>query len=288
MKPINNTELILTKENKIYHLNLSREEISTDIIIVGDPGRVSQISNFFDNIEFKGSHREFMTHTGTYNKKRLTVISTGIGTDNIDIVLNELDAIVNVDFESRLIKKEHTKLNIIRIGTSGALQKNINVDSFICGTYGLGFDNLAHFYNHNNIINHEIKKSFMLHSNWPNKLSEPYFVEGSKDLLDKFKDMQCGITATAPGFYGPQGRTIRIPGSIPELHKTLNTFSYNKEKITNFEMETSALYFLSKCLGHNALTICAIIGNRITQEYSKDYKKTINNLILKVLETISK
>lgn len=286
MKIIKDTELILTKEKKIYHLNLTREDLADNIIVVGDPERVSQVSKYFNKIELKIQHREFVTHTGIFNTKRVTVLSTGIGTDNIDIVLNELDALVNINFETRMIKKEHKKLNIIRIGTSGSLQKDIEVDTSVLASYGLGFDGLAHFYSNQNILNQEIAKKFIKHSNWPQQISTPYVVSASKDLLNKFPEIKKGITATATGFYAPQGRELRLSPSIIDLHNKLNSFSFKDLKITNFEMETSALYFLSKLLGHNALTICAVIGNRITKKYSKDYKKTIEKLIVKVLEKI--
>ncbi|MEE2930923.1 MAG: nucleoside phosphorylase [Bacteroidota bacterium] len=287
MRTVKSTELIITKDGKIYHLNISREDIANDIIIVGDPDRVRQISSFFDSIETQISHREFITHTGQYNNRRLSVISTGIGTDNIDIVMNELDAVVNIDFESRMPTKEHTELNIIRIGTSGAIQQNINVNTFIASSYALGFDNLAHFYQHENIIEKEISRAFIKYSNWPKELSDPYIVKSSKKLLKKFQHLEHGITVTAPGFYAPQGRTLRAENSISELNEKLNAFSFKGKKITNFEMETSALYFLSKCLGHHALTICAIIGNRITQQYSSNHKKAINELIDNVLKKIT-
>ena len=288
MRTVKNTELIITKKRKIYHLNISRKDIANDIIIVGDPSRVSQVSAFFDCIETQISNREFITHTGKYNNRRISVISTGIGTDNIDIVLNELDAVANINFKTRKPNKKHTSLNIIRLGTSGAIQQDINIDEFIVSSYALGLDNLAHFYQDKNIFEKEMSEAFIKYSNWPKELSEPYIVKCSKELLEKFHNFKHGITVTAPGFYAPQGRTLRAVNSIPKLNEILNKFSFNGKKITNFEMETSALYFLSKCLGHHALTICAIIGNRITQESSQDHKKTISKLIQNVLEIISK
>tara|TARA_Y100001968_G_C19432238_1_gene757717 strand:+ start:478 stop:1344 length:867 start_codon:yes stop_codon:yes gene_type:complete len=287
MKLIKDTELILTDKKKIYHLNLSPDDIASDIIIVGDPDRVSQVSNFFDTISLKVQHREFITHTGTYNNKRISVLSTGIGTDNIDIVLNELDALINIDFQTRTVKKIKKSLNIIRIGTSGSIQKDVKVDSFVMASHGLGFDGLAHFYKHKGITSREIANLFIKHSNWPQELSQPYVVEASGDLLARFTEIKKGITATATGFYAPQGRELRVSSSINNLHAKLNSFSYKNTQIVNFEMETSALYFLSKLLGHNALTICAVIGNRITKKYSKDYAKTINVLIEKVLKRLT-
>ncbi len=286
MKVIKDTELILTPEKKVYHLNLSEEEIAKDIIIVGDKARVGQISQHFDTIEHKVENREFVTHTGNFKEKRITALSTGIGTDNIDIVINELDAIVNIDFETRTINKEKKSLNIIRLGTSGALQKDVEVDSFLMATHGLGFDGLAHFYKSENIIEKEMSDAFSTHSNWAKNLANPYIVKASEQLLEKFTGFTSGITATASGFYAPQGRELRITPAIENLHEKMNTFEFEGNRITNFEMETSALYFLGKALGHNTLTICAIIGNRISKTHSKDYKKTVDRLIEKVLKTV--
>ena len=286
MNIISDTELILTTEKKIYHLNLSKEQIADDIILVGDPYRVSVISNKFDAIEHKVSNREFVTHTGKLNGKHISVISTGIGTDNIDIVINELDALVNIDFKNRTINSDKKSLNLIRLGTSGALQKDIAVDSFLVSSFGLGFDNLAHFYADNKMLKQEMSVEYLKHTNWPKNLSEPYFVKASEELLNQFSDLRQGITATAPGFYGPQGRSLRVAPSISDLHEKMQTFSFGSHQITNFEMETSALYFLGQSLGHNTLTICAIIGNRLTQDYSKDYKKTVEKMADLVLKRI--
>jgi len=284
MKLIKDTELILTNENRVYHLNLKKEEISKTIIIVGDQARVKTISKHFDRIDFVIKHREFITHTGVYNGKKISVVSTGIGTDNIDIVLNELDALVNVDFKTRKVNLKKEKLDIIRIGTSGALQEDIKVDTFIMAKYGLGFDGLAHYYKSNNIIDEQMSKEFIKHSNWPNKLAEPYIVSASNKLINKFSNFNSGITATASGFYAPQGRELRLKVAVNNFHDKINTFNSKGNRILNFEMETSALYFLGKSLGHNTLTICAIMGNRITKEYSKNYSKTIENLVVSVLE----
>ena len=273
MHIIAETELILTPENKIYHLNLSKDEIANDIILVGDPDRVSVISNKFESIEHKIQNREFVTHTGILNGKRISVIATGIGPDNIDIVVNELDALVNIDFKTRTINKKKKTLNLIRLGTSGALQKDIEVDSFLVSSFGLGLDNIAHFYESEEIIEQDMSSKYKQHANWPENLSNPYIVKASDNLLSLFPDVKKGITATAPGFYGPQGRTLRLNPYITNLHEKMESFNYKENRITNFEMETSALYYLGKSLGHNTLTICAIIANRLTKEYSKDYKK---------------
>jgi len=286
MHIIAETELILTPENKIYHLNLSKDEIANDIILVGDPDRVSVISNKFESIEHKIQNREFVTHTGILNGKRISVIATGIGPDNIDIVVNELDALVNIDFQSRTINKKKKTLNLIRLGTSGALQKDIEVDSFLVSSFGLGFDNIAHFYQSKKIIEQEMSSKYKQHASWPENLSNPYIVKASGNLLSLFPDIKKGITATAPGFYGPQGRTLRLNPNITNLHEKMESFNYKKNRITNFEMETSALYYLGQSLGHNTLTICSIIANRLTKEYSKDYKKIVEKMIDLVLKRI--
>ena len=286
MHIIAETELILTPENKIYHLNLSKDEIADDIILVGDPERVSVISNKFDCIEHKIQNREFVTHTGILNGKRISAIATGIGPDNIDIVINELDALVNIDFKTRTINKKKKILNIIRLGTSGALQKDIEVDSLLVSSFGLGLDNIAHFYETEEIIEHKMSSKYKQHACWPENLSNPYIVKASDKLLALFPDIKKGITATAPGFYGPQGRTLRLKPYITKLHEKMESFNYKDHRITNFEMETSALYYLGQSLGHNTLTICSIIANRLTKEYSNDYKKIVEKMINLVLKRI--
>ena len=286
MHIIAETELILTPENKIYHLNLSKDEIANDIILVGDPDRVSVISNKFESIEHKIQNREFVTHTGILNGKRISVIATGIGPDNIDIVVNELDALVNIDFKNRTINKKKKTLNLIRLGTSGGLQKDIEVDSFLASSFGLGLDNIAHFYESEEIIEQKMSSKYKQHANWPENLSNPYIVKASDNLLSLFPDVKKGITATAPGFYGPQGRTLRLNPYITNLHEKMESFNYKENRITNFEMETSALYYLGQSLGHNTLTMCAIIANRFTKEYSKNYKKTVEEMIILVLKRI--
>jgi uridine phosphorylase len=286
MKAIQDTELIITKDKKIYHLNLDKTQITNDIILVGDQDRVYQISKHFDKITDKIQHREFVTHTGIYKDKKITAISTGIGCDNIDIVVNELDALVNIDFEKRTVNSEKKNLNLIRLGTSGALQGDIPVDSFLMSKYAIGFDGLAHFHDNTDCIQKDMTNAFIRHSNWPEKLSEPYIVKASEELLEKFNGFSRGITATASGFYAPQGRELRLKSAVPNMHQSLNTFNYNGNKITNFEMESSALYYLGQTLGHNTLTICAIIGNRTNKTQSENYKNTIEKLIVEVLERI--
>ena len=287
--PIAPSELIITEEGKIYHLNLHPNDIADDIIVVGDQNRVKRISQHFDSIEIEVENREFVTHTGMYNGKRLTVLSTGIGCDNIDIVINELDALVNIDFNLKTTKKEHTQLNIIRLGTSGSLQADIPVDSFVISEYGLGFDGLAGFYD--GVFEKDellLKEAFDNQINWGPEINPPYFAKGSSELIQKLEEgMHKGITATANGFYGPQGRSLRLAAKIPNLNEQLNEFKHNGFKITNFEMETSALYALSGMLGHNACTVCAIIANRFKGEYSKDYKLTVDKLIQLVLTRLT-
>ena len=254
MKVIKDTELILTAERKVYHLNIAGNEIADTIIIVGDRARVKQVSKHFSRIDFEIENREFLTHTGECDGKRISVLSTGIGTDNIDIVLNELDAVKNIDLETRTIKEHKKSLNIIRLGTSGALQKDIEVDSFLMATHGLGFDGLAHFYKSENIIDEKMSSAFSAHSNWPNNLASPYIIKASEKLLAKFDGFTTGITATAPGFYAPQGRKLRIRPAIDNLHEKINTFGFEGNRITNFEMETSALYFLVLLSNHSSIS----------------------------------
>lgn len=283
------SELIITSEKKIYHLNLGPEDIADNIIIVGDPGRVQAISKHFDKIELKVQNRELVTHTGYLNKKRITALSTGMGPDNIDIVLNELDSIANIDLEKRVAKSKHRTLNIVRIGTSGAMQKDIPVDSFIASSYGLGIDGVLNFYKKTpEIIEKTLNKEFIRQTDWPRYLAKPYIVKSSTELMAKVAyDIRQGITATAPGFFGPQGRELRAELAFPELNDRLTGFDYKGLKITNFEMETSALYGLGKILGHETLTVCVIIANRIAKKFSKNYKPIMEKLILTVLERMT-
>lgn len=282
------TELIITEKGRIYHLDLEPNEIGSTIILVGDQERVPTISKYFDRIEIKRAKREFITHTGLLNNKRVSVISTGIGCDNIDIVINELDALVNIDFETKKIKKDHTSLNLIRLGTCGGLQKEIHADEFVLSTYGLGFDGLLAFYNPKfDSEELALQKAFLQQIPWPTDANQPYFVKASKSLSEKIgKGMHHGITATANGFYGPQGRSLRLSTKVPDMNEYLNRFEYKNHKILNFEMETSALYGLSSMLGHHSVTICAVIGNRFSNTFSKDYKKAVENLVNIILSRI--
>jgi len=285
------SELIINKDGSIFHLHLLPEDIADDIILVGDPGRVETVASFFDEIELRKENREFCTITGKYKNKRISVISTGIGTDNIDIVVNELDAIANIDLKTRTEKKEHRTLNLIRIGTSGALQKDIPVDSFLMSTRSVGFDGLLNFYEGRYTISDpNFEFAFKYHVDWKRNLAAPYVVDASDELIQKIDDPKIikGINISAPGFYGPQGRRLRLPLADPELNDKIESFELNGEKITNYEMESSAIYGLSKLLGHNAITLCAIIANRKIGKYSKDYKPVIKELIKLVLDKITR
>lgn len=284
------TELILNPNGSVYHLQLLPENIAENIIIVGDQGRVEAVSKFFDTIDFKIQNREFVTHTGTYKGKRVMVISSGIGTDNIDILINELDAAVNIDLKTRTIKKEHTSLNIVRIGTSGALQGDIPVDNFVVSTHGLGFDGLLNYYLDLPKVNdNAISEAFIKQTNWDKNLPYPYAVKGSEALINKIGfDLIKGITATAPGFYGPQGRKLRLTPWVEDFNQQLTDFKHGENRITNFEMETSALYGLGALLGHQTCTVCAIVANRVAKQYSRNYHVAIEQLIQLVLERLTK
>ncbi|QXP79373.1 MULTISPECIES: nucleoside phosphorylase [Winogradskyella] len=286
--PIKNSELILNSDGSVYHLNLKPENISDTIIFVGDQDRVEKITQHFDSIEFSTQKREFKTQTGYYNDKRLTVISTGIGPDNIDIVLNELDALVNINLETRQPKTELSSLNIIRIGTSGSLHKDIPVDAFVLSTYGLDINGMMHFYQLEGITNPEVEDAFIRHTNWDKNKARPIIISNSEYLEKHFESDKTfkGMTGTAGGFYGPQGRVLRLPLQDANLNTKLDNFNYKDFRITNFEMETAAIYGLSKLLGHKALSLNAIIANRATGEFSKDSKKVIENLIQYALDRI--
>ena len=286
--PIKESELILNSDGSVYHLNLKPENIAQDIIIVGDQDRVEKISSHFDTIDFKTQKREFKTHTGTYKGKTITVLSTGIGPDNIDIVLNELDALVNIDLQTRKPKLDLTSLNIVRIGTSGSLQADVPVNSMVLSTYGLDLNGMLHFYQIEEICNPIIEAAFVKHTEWNSNKAMPIFIENSKVLEKKFESSRVykGVTATAGGFYGPQGRILRLPLQNPGLNTKIDNFNYDGIRITNFEMETSAIYGLSKLLGHQALSLNAIIANRATGNFSEDYSKVIEDLIVYVLEKI--
>ena len=283
------SELIINPRGAVYHLDLRPDEIGETVITVGDPDRVKEVSKHFDKIEIKRQHREFISHTGFVNNKRLTVLSSGIGPDNIDIVMNELDALVNIDFQTRLIKPKLTALNIIRIGTSGSLQGDVPVDSFVASTHGLGIDNLLNFYRHEqNDEEKHLLQSFVTHTQMQGHMSHPYISSAAGSLLKHFViGFHRGITVTCPGFYGPQGRVLRLGLKNPDLVNRLSEFRFGNHRITNFEMETSAIYGLGKLLGHNCLAINAIVANRVKKEFSKDGKATVENLISKFVEIFS-
>jgi len=275
------SELLINPDGSIYHINLKPEHIAQNVIFVGDQNRVSKVAKHFDSIEFETQKREFKSIVGTYKNKRFTVISTGIGPDNIDIVVNELDALVNIDLQKRIIKKEHTSLNLVRIGTSGSLQSNIPVDSFVLGKYGLGFDGMLHAYDCEHILEREMEEAFIEHTNYSTRKSRPYIVKNSNKLENKLisDKVFSGITGTAGGFYGPQGRILRLAIQDTGLNKKIESFKFNGIKITNLEMETSAIYGLAKLLGHNAVSMNAIIANRANLTFSKDPYNTVEKLI---------
>ena len=287
---IKESELILNPDGSVYHLNLLPENIATDIIFVGDQDRVAKITKHFDSVEFTTQKREFKTSTGTYKGKRISVISTGIGPDNIDIVMNELDALVNIDLATRRVKETHTSLNIVRIGTSGSLQADIPINSFVLSKFGLGFDGMLHSYDCENLLEKEIEDAFIKHTHWSPKKARPYVVKNSLELENKLMSNQvyAGFTATAVGFYGPQGRVLRLALQDPDLNNKIDCFNYNGTKVTNLEMETSAIYGLSKLLGHHACSMNAIIANRANGTFSEDYQKVVEKLIIYTLDKLTK
>lgn len=282
------SELVLNAHGDVYHLGLAPENLAQNIILVGDQDRVALVSKFFDSIEHTSQHREFTCHTGMYKGKRVSALSTGIGTDNLDITINELDALVNIDLEKREDKENHTSLNLVRIGTCGILQAEIPVHSYILSSHAYGLDNIAHFYDvdfsqEEKEMNAKIDAYLAL----PEKI-KPYFVSANEELVSKLRSDKTfeGITVTSSGFYAPQGRKLRLNLSTTDLNEKLGEFNSNGLKVNNFEMESSALFFLGKALGHKATTICLGIANRPNQEFSKGYAKEMNDLILYVLDRI--
>lgn len=286
---IKESELILNPNGSVYHLNLLPEDIADTIITVGDQDRVNVVSQFFDSIIFETQKREFKTHTGFYKGKKISVLSTGIGVDNIDIVMNELDALVNIDLKTRKVKDKLTSLNIIRLGTSGGLQDFVELDKFVMSKAGLGFDGLIHHYA-NDVVHKEATKNLIEHMKLSDKHPLPYIVECSDELADKFEQeiqVTSGITSTNIGFYGPQGRTLRLKLSDETFLDRLTDFRHNAYKVTNLEMETGAIYALAKMLGHHALSLNAIVANRTTKEFSKNSKGVINDLVKFTLDKLS-
>ena len=286
--PIKESELILNPDGSVYHLNLKPENVAKTIILVGDQDRVEKVSNHFDSIEFKTQKREFKTHTGIYKGKRITVLSTGIGRDNIDIVINELDALFNIDLKTRKPKEIITSLDIIRIGTSGSLQEDIPVDSFVLSTHGLDLNGMLHSYQINSVTNPVIEDAFIKQTNWHNNKARPLIIKNSESLEKSLESdgVYKGMTATAGGFYGPQGRVLRLPVQDSDLNNSMDTFNYKGIRIANLEMETSAIYGLSKLLGHRAVSLNAIIANRANGTFSTNPSTTIKNLIIFTLNKI--
>ncbi|MBO9675470.1 MAG: nucleoside phosphorylase [Sphingobacteriaceae bacterium] len=284
---ISESDLIINPDGSIYHLNLLPGDVADTVITVGDPDRVGEVSKYFDKIEFKKGKREFITHTGYVGKKRLTVLSTGIGTDNIDIVFNELDALVNIDFETREVKKELTALNIIRVGTSGAVQPDIPMGTILASSHGLGMDALMNYYlqqlsGDEQLLMDDVKAHFGHLKN-----INPYLTAADEPLLNTIgKDMHHGITITAPGFYAPQGRIVRAKNAVPDFIALINSFKSNQYRITNLEMETAGIYALSKVLGHKALSVNAILASRVNFQFSSNPNKIVEQAIKTVLERV--
>jgi uridine phosphorylase len=289
MQAIGASELIINDRGAIYHLNVRPEEIADTIITVGDPERVAEVSKYFDRVEHKLAHREFITHTGYIGQKRISVLSTGIGPDNIDITLNEIDALANINFDTRSINDQKKSVSIIRMGTCGSLQGEVGVNELVAGTHGLGIDNVLHFYEReNNEEEKAILAAFDEHTKISAHKIQPYIASASAGLLKHFTEgYSHGITVTCPGFYGPQGRILRLPLKMPNLVDQMTSFKYGQHRIANFEMETSAIYGLCNLLGHQCLSINVIIANRVKKEYSKDMGKAVDHMIEKSLGIIA-
>lgn len=289
MASLQNSELILNSNGSVYHLNLLPQELAHNIILVGDPGRVEMVSSHFDSVSIKRQNREIITHTGRYKGMDITVLSTGMGTDNIDIVLNELDALVNINLKSRELKPIRTSLNIIRIGTSGALHAGVAPDTTVVSTHGIGLDGMLYYYrNLDKVIDHKLTDKFISDLTWPSVLPKPYIVKASDRLLEMVGDKFLkGMTATAPGFYGPQGRKLRLETYLTDINGMLQGFAYDSKKVLNFEMETSALYGLGKMLGHNTLTVTNIVANRVDKTHSLNYRLYMDRLIVDVLDIMT-
>ncbi|MDR2010010.1 MAG: nucleoside phosphorylase [Bacteroidales bacterium] len=289
MKQIPDSELIINADGSIFHLHLMPEQIADNVILVGDPGRVTTISAHFEKVEHKVQNREFITHTGLYKGKRISVIATGIGTDNIDIVVNELDALVNIDLKTRTIKSDKKRLNLIRIGTCGGLQEDLAIGSFLMSEMSIGFDGLLNFYEgRDKVSDLGIEKEFIKYMDWNPKIATPYFVNSSGELLERLgKDMKKGLTISAPGFYGPQGRELRLNIQDRNINEKIRSFRYGEKRITNYEMESSALAGLSALLGHNAVTVCVIIANRYAKEFDTDYKFAMEKLVKIILDRLA-
>ena len=287
---IQSSELILNADGSIFHLHLKPEHLADHVILVGDPGRVDLLAKLLTDVEFRIQNREFVSLTGKYNNQRITVVATGIGTDNIDIVVNELDALANINLKTREPNPVLRKLSLVRIGTSGGLQEYLPVNSFVVSRKAIGFDGLLNFYaRRNDISDLPFEEAFRQHTNWGKQLTSPYVVNCSEELFSKIHrdDTLAGVTISAPGFYGPQGRVLRLPLADPLLNEKIESFQFDGEKITNFEMECSAIYGLSKLLGHEALTICLIIANRLNKEANANYHQPMETLIKLVLDRLT-
>lgn len=283
------SELIINSDGSIFHLHIRPEQLARNVILVGDPGRVAMFKPYFQTLECEGASREFVWATGVYNNSRITVLSTGIGTDNIDIVMTELDALANIDFATREVKLEHTTLNVVRLGTCGALQPEIPLGAFILSHISIGFDGLMNWYaNREEVTNVDMEQAFMKHMNWPKDLPTPYFVSASQKLIDLFADSTVrGMTISSPGFYGPQGRVVRQGLAMPNMLEDIESFRYEDRKITNFEMEGSAIAGIAGHLGHEAITVCCAIAHRYLKDANTDYKPRVAQLVKLVLDKIS-
>ncbi|OJV38750.1 MAG: phosphorylase [Bacteroidales bacterium 36-12] len=290
MKQFPPSELIINEDGSIFHLHLKPEQLADNVILVGDPGRVALVASYFDSQEFSVSSREFNTITGLYKGKRITVLSTGIGTDNIDIVMNELDALANIDLQSRTEKKEFRRLNIVRIGTSGGMQADIPLGSFLISEKSIGFDGMINFYaGRDSVSDLDFEAALIKHLNWNKQLAAPYVVDADEELVKRIgrDDMLRGVTISANGFYGPQGRKLRVGLADPHLNDKIESFRYKHYKITNYEMEGSAIAGLAKLMGgHKALTVCCVIANRRVEAANTDYKPYIEKLVQTVLDRI--
>jgi uridine phosphorylase len=287
-KPIPSSELIINDDGSVFHLHILPEDLADSVILMGDPGRVTLVGKYFDTIEVDKQSREFHTITGTYHGKRITALSHGIGTDNIDIVMTELDALANIDFKTRLPKKEHRRLTLMRIGTCGAAQPDIPLGSYILSHISIGFDGVLNWYKKGETINlKDFEEAFVEHMGWPARFARPYFVRSSKKLVDKFKDWTVkGMTVSAPGFYGPQGRSVRLALTMPDLIEKLESFEFKGYRVTNIEMESSALAGMANLLGHDAATMCLAIANRHVKESNPDYKPLMDQLLQRALDTL--
>lgn len=289
MRTIPSSELIINDDGSIFHLHLKPEQLADTVLLVGDPGRVEMVASYFDTQECRVSNREFVTITGTYKGKRLSVISTGIGTDNIDVVVTELDALANIDFETRQVKPELKHLTLVRLGTSGAIQPDIKVGTILFSRTSIGFDGLLNYYKgRNDVCDLEIEKAFIKHTEWDELLPKPYFIDADKSLFELFRDCTMeGITISAPGFYAPQGRWVRLEPADKDLNAKIESFRFGERRITNFEMEGSALAGLSALMGHRAATICTIIAQRVALDVETDYKLFVRNMIEMALDRLT-